>query len=66
MHSADSARVCLPCVRGGGPPQAVEGLLETEKSATKSRVRDNFSAKLNLILLTALCMAENLSRIKFD
>ena len=35
VQSAVSARVCLPRVGEGGPPQAVEGLLGTKKSFIK-------------------------------
>ena len=61
------------CTRVGGrcslsriAAQSTEGLLETKKSATKSQVRDNFSAILNLMFFAVFCMAENLSRTKFD
>ena len=72
MHTKKSVCESLPCVGGGRcslsriAAQSTEGLLETEKSATKSQIRDNFSAILNLMFFAAFCMAENLSRTKFD
>ena len=71
MHTEKSVRESLPLVGGRCSlsriaAQSTEGLLETKKSATKSQVRDNFSAILNLMFFAVFCMAENLSRTKFD
>ena len=71
MHTEKSVRESLPRVGGRCSlsriaAQSTEGLLETKKSATKSQVRDNFSAILNLMFFAVFCMAENLSRTKFD
>ena len=62
MHTEKSVRESLPRVRGGAERSEAEGLLETKKSATKSQVRDNFSAILNLMFFAVFCMAEKLSR----
>ena len=66
MHTEKSVRESLPRVGGRCSlsriaAQSTEGLLETKKSATKSQVRDNFSAILNLMFFAVFCMAENLS-----
>ena len=35
MHTEKSARVCLPCARGGAERSEAEGMLETKDSLIK-------------------------------
>ena len=57
MHTEKSVRESLPRVGGRCSlsriaAQSTEGLLETEKSAAKLRVRDVFYAISNIIIIT--------------
>ena len=61
MQGVDSARVCLPCARGGAERSEAEGLLETKKPLSNS-ARDEFSVTLKIAVSIKTDVTEKLSR----